>query len=108
MSRIIYRTCGGAFDSNFIYESDKIFYSKEEPNNTIYSDRLMSQDLERFNKIKEKYNCGKGQYFDLLENEEIEKFLIEFCKIDMILVSGESLINQSNGYPYWRFDVKTK
>jgi len=76
-----------------------------EVNNTIYSDRLLQWDYDKYNKLSEKHFGNQGQIFFDRSPEKIQSFLRDWCnspKLKLILVM--EYCNVSSGYPCWRFD----
>lgn len=74
---------------------------------TVYSDRLLQWDYEKHNSLCKKYFGNEGQYWSGRDPKTIEKFLQDYLeKPNLVLCKIEQLENQSNGYPYWRFDYK--
>lgn len=80
--------------------------SQIEANSTVYSDRLYQWDSNKFDTLCKQTWGNSGQYFSNREPEDIEKFLSLYLgkKIKLVRITQET--NQSNGYPYWRFDYK--
>lgn len=78
-------------------------------NNTIYSDRLLQWDYARYNKLSTKHFGNESQYWYGRDADKIEAFLREWCNDNtLILIAVELEMNESNGYPIWRFDFYTQ
>lgn len=77
-----------------------------EANCTIYSDRLLRQDYEKARLLMKKHFGESGDYYSNREPQKIEDFLSEFLNKKVKIIFIMEYCNQSDGYPYWRFDVK--
>lgn len=79
----------------------------EEANGTIYSDRLLQWNWNKHNKLCKKHWGNEGQWWDQREPEKVEAFLRDWTEYqDLKLIFVMQYCNQSNGYPYWRFDYQ--
>ncbi len=77
----------------------------DEASSTIYSDRLLLWDREKYNKLSVKHFGNEGQYWDNRNPKIIEAFLQDWTdneELKLILVM--EYCNVSSGYPVWRFD----
>ncbi len=89
------------YDGYVTYRGGK----NEEANGTIYSDRLLQWDWDKYNLLSRKHFGDEGQYFDNRDPKKIEAFLRDWCespKLKLIFIM--KYCNQSSGYPVWRFD----
>jgi hypothetical protein len=80
----------------------------KEANATIYIDRLMRSDYEKYNRLCKKHFGNKFQMWFSREPEKIESFLRDWFgdeKLRLILVM--EYCNVSSGFPLWRFDYYT-
>ena len=85
------------------------FFTGITPTDSVYSDRLYQWDYKKFNECCETVWGNSGQMFDGRESKDIEKFLqLYFGKEEVVLCKIIKYINQSTGYPYWRFDFTTQ
>lgn len=78
-----------------------------EANHTVYSDRIHTS--KEYEEACQKVFHNSGQMFFNRSPNDIEKFLRLFYKdksLKLILVM--QCCNVSNGFPLWRFDIKTK
>lgn len=83
------------------------FDNGQTPTDTVYSDRLYQWDSDKHDKLCIKYFGNTWQYWGGRTVYDIELFLREYTgHKSLILCKVEELENQSNGYPYWRFDYK--
>lgn len=81
----------------------------EEVNNTIYSDQLLQCDWDKHNKLCQKHFGNNAQMWYDRDPEKIEEFLRDwFDNPNLKLIFIMEYCNVSNGYPVWRFDIKTK
>jgi hypothetical protein len=77
----------------------------EEAKDTIYSDRLLQWDYQKYNELSEKHFGNKSQNWYDRQPEKIEAFLRDWCEApNLKLVLVMEYCNQSSGYPVWRFD----
>ncbi len=77
----------------------------KEANDTVYSDRLLQWDYEKYNRLSVKHFGNKGQTFSDREPKKIEAFLRDWCDApELKLVFVMEYCNASSGYPLWRFD----
>lgn len=84
------------------------FGKNEEANHTIYSDRLLQQDYTKTRGLMQKHFGNDGDYYDNRKPKAIESFLKELLGDENLkLIFIMEYCNVSNGYPLWRFDVKT-
>ena len=81
-------------------------HPNEKANNTIYTDRLMSQiGYEKYKELQRKFFNSTNGNFSFYSASDIEKFLREALnKKDLIVVLVMEYCNLSNGYPLWRID----
>lgn len=97
--------------SDYPYSYDEFVIWKKDynPNSTklitLYSDRLVTQNREKFNKYCKEIWNNEGQYFYKEERntEDIELFLKKYLDKNIKLVVILEGCNKSNGYPVWRF-----
>ena len=82
-------------------------YIKGE-NETVYSDRLMQWNYEKFNKCCKEVWDNEGQYFSGRSATEIERFLSLYFEKEIELTVIMQGCNVSSGYPYWIFYFKDK
>lgn len=81
---------------------------QSELNQTLYSDRIRQHHFDKWDELQEKHFGEKGDYFDHRSPTAIEAFLRELLdKPNYQLGLIMEYCNVSNGYPVWRFDVKT-
>lgn len=72
---------------------------------TAYSDRLRQRDFKRHNELCKKYFGNESDNWDNRNRKDIESFLRDWTNNqELILVQIIEYCNESNGYPYWRFD----
>lgn len=70
---------------------------------TVYSDRLIQWDYNKFNKCCQQVWNNTGQYFDNRKPNDIEKFLSKYFDKEIKLTAIMEGCNISSGYPYWIF-----
>jgi len=89
------------------YDPFVIWENGEENNSSVYSDRMLQWDWNKFNECAKKVFGNEGQIFYDRDPEDIEKFLrLYFDEPNLILCRITQHCNQSTGYPLWRFDYK--
>jgi|ERR1035437_128025 hypothetical protein len=80
----------------------------KEANGTIYSDRLLQQDYQKYNLLSKKHFGNDGQSFSNRSSEQIESFLRDWCDApELKLIFVMEYCNVSSGYPLWRFEYNT-
>lgn len=77
-------------------------YNKNK-SKTVYSDRLLQWDYDKYNKCSLEVWDSVAQIFYNREPKDIEKFLNLYLNIEIKLTAIEEGCNVSNGYPYWVF-----
>ena len=75
----------------------------DKTTDTVYSDRMLQWNSEKFNACHMHVFGDEGQYFDCRKPELIEQFLREYFDFGLSLTGIEEGCNYSNGYPYWVF-----
>ena len=89
-----------------------VIYRKGEnskADTTIYSDRLLQQDYNKTRTLMQKHFGNSGDYYDSRNPEQIEAFLQDWLNNKNIkIIFIMQYCNVSTGYPYWRFEIKTK
>lgn len=98
---------------DFPYTYDPFLLWKDEDYNeqntiSVYSDRLMHWDFEKFNECCQKVFNNTGQYFNNRAPWDIEKFLSLYLEKEIKLTAIEESCNVSSGYPYWIFYYEEK
>jgi hypothetical protein len=74
-----------------------------------YSDRLFSQNMDKFNQACMNHFGDTGQYFDRRSPKKIEAFLAEFHGVkNLTLLRIEQHCNQATGFPLWRFEYTSQ
>lgn len=87
--------------------ADEINFKKKavKATDTIYTDRLIEWDYEKYNKLCKKHFGNDGHFWDKRESRKIESFLRDWVddeKLELVMVSKSK--NRLNGQPLWRFD----
>ena len=101
MEEIIYSNGTNFRDGIISYDNHQV------PNNSVYSDRLYQWDYKKYNSLCEEIFGESGQSFFSRKTEDVEKFLrLYIGNENLVLCRITQYENQSNGYPYWRFDYK--
>ena len=97
------------FDNTDKYGGVIQFSGETEGTHSVYSDRMIGCDHTKYNKCCQKVWNDKGQlFYEDRSPAEVEKFLRLYIEDDtLVLCKITRYENQSNGYPYWRFDYKT-
>ena len=87
------------------YAPHIVWKGKEDikESNTVYSDRLIQWDYEKYNECCKSIWNNEGQYFNNREPEDIEKFLNLYFNKKVKLTAIMRGCNVSNDYPYWIF-----
>lgn len=93
-----------SYDGFITYRNGK----NKEVNTTVYSDRLKQYDYEKTDKLKLKHFGDKGDYYSGRSPKKIEAFLSEYLDKEVKIIFIMEYCNVPTGYPFWRFDIKTK
>jgi hypothetical protein len=82
------------------------FSSDTEGTHSVYSDRMYGWNSEKYNECCQKIWNNMGQcFYEDRRPEDVERFLRLYTGDDtLVLCKIIRYENQSNGYPYWRFD----
>ena len=84
------------------------FAKNSEANKTIYSDRLLQCDRKKHDMLCEKHFGDSGQMWGHRDPDKIREFLCEYTGDENLeIVFIMEYCNRSNGYPYWRFEIKS-
>lgn len=75
---------------------------------TVYSDRLIQWDYNKYNECCRNVWGNEEQYFDGRNPKDIEKFLSMYFNKEIKLTAIMEGCNVSNGYPYWIFFYENK
>lgn len=87
------------------YDPIELFSIEEVGNSTIYSDRLISLDFKKHDKLLQELFGDIGQFWSYRTPEQIELFLQRWLDNSHLrLVKVVEYCNQVTGYPNWRFD----
>ena len=93
-----------SYDPYVVFKSDSF---KREEMTSVYSDRLLQWDLDKFNDSRKKVDGTTSQYFNLSQYQ-CQLFLRYYyddpnLELHCILEG----CNVSNGFPYWVFFFKS-
>jgi len=78
--------------------------SKDDAEDSVYSDRMDEWDPELCAKLKNKHFGNTGDYWDQRSPAAIESFLKDyFTAPNLILTKVIEHCNQATGYPVWQF-----
>jgi hypothetical protein len=72
-------------------------------NNTVYTDRLMARESEKYTRLRKKHVGDSGCSWHLVPLDKIEAFLKEWLG-DLTLVRVMEYCSPATGYPTWRLD----
>lgn len=86
------------------YDGFVLWRGEGKATQTAYSDRLGQQDYKKTDELKKKHFGNISDYWNNRKPENIENFLSEWLNKPIKLVRVMEYCNQSNGYPYYRFD----
>ena len=97
------------FDNTDKYGGVIQFSGETEGTHGVYSDRMNGWDHNKYNECCRKVWNNEGQlFYEDRSPAEVEKFLRLYIEDDtLVLCKITRYENQSNGYPYWRFDYTT-
>ncbi|MAZ56792.1 hypothetical protein CL653_03300 [bacterium] len=86
------------------------FDTGEEARHTVYHDRMMRWDFDKYEKIAQRYLKSPGQaYLESKSRDLLEKLLQGyFANSDIRLVRMIHYCRPDNGYPNYRFDYYIK
>lgn len=89
----------------YSYDPFTIWVNLEvEPNDSVYSDRLIQWDFKKHDELCMKHFGNHGQNWSCREPQKIQEFLRDYLeKPELTLCEIIEGCNQSNGYPYWCF-----
>ncbi len=80
---------------------------EDQPDTTVYADRLFQWNPEKYNHACEQVFGNRGQYWHEREAVDIEKFLHIYTGNESLkLLMVMEYCDQARGYPCWRFDYK--
>ena len=80
-----------------------IVIGAQEPNSSMYADRMGQWDYEKYKQSKLKIFGDVSDYFENRTLEQIEKFICEYLGKDVELYSMIISENVSSGYPVYCF-----
>ena len=89
-----------SYDPFRVYKRGGVMSSMDR---TIDSDRMLDDDIEKFNSLCLEIWGNTGQYFHSRHPEEIQEFLSRWLGHDVILTGIMECCNYATGYPYWTF-----
>lgn len=72
----------------------------------VHSDRMMSWNIEHFNKCCQEAFSNLGQTFSNRSPQEVHKFLNLYMCQPVRLTAITQCCNQATGFPYWTFYYK--
>ena len=88
-------------------EPKTLYETGQKGTDTVYSDRLLTQDFEKHNRICLDVFGNKRQYWDDRNPLKIQDFLRKYLDNEnLVLTRVMQYTNDSSGYPCWRFDYK--
>lgn len=91
----------------YTYDPFLIFFNeeaKQEPTDSIYTDRLLEWDWDKHNHLCQKHFSNQGQYWNDRDPKKIEAFLCDWVGKKVTLVANIQYVNMSSGFPVWRLD----
>lgn len=93
------------YDGFVVYRLGK----NEEITGTVYSDRMLQWDWDKYNKCtKEVFGDTRQMFYDATPSQIEALLQLYFQKPTLKLILMMEYCNVSNGYPVWRFDYKTE
>ena len=91
----------------YTYDPFLIFFNekaKQEPESSIYTDRLLEWDWAKHNELCQKHFGNQGQYWNDRDPKKIEAFLCDWIGKKVTLIANIQYVNLSSGFPVWRLD----
>lgn len=98
------------YGGKYAYHKEPLMEVGREPT-SVYSDRMYSWDSEKYNRCTKEVWGDNRQYFEQSNTKpaDIERFLRLYNDNESVqLFAVIRYVNQSNGYPVWRFDYTIK
>lgn len=90
------------FQYPYNYDPFTIWCGPGVPTDSVYTDRLLSWDFEKHNRLCEKYFGNTGQRWGNRDPKKVEQFLRDWFENPSIrLCEIVECCNQSNGFPLW-------
>lgn len=90
--------------NRYSYDPYLIFQKEKEYELCVYTDRLVSNDREKFEELSQKYFKTTSHSWEGRSPDDIQSFLRDFYdKPELELVGVMAGIHLSSGYPYWIF-----
>ena len=87
------------YDPFIIYFNEK---AKEEPNGSLYTDRLLQWDYQKTERLLKKHMPEKR--WDNAGHKQIEAFLCDWTEKKVVFIANIQYVNLASGYPLWRLD----
>jgi len=94
-----------SYDPYVVWDNRK---NNKEELESVYSDRLLQWDYDKYNKCHKEVFGNEAQIFFDNNEKDIEKFLQLYfnrSKLELKLIMNGA--NISNGFPYWIFFFKS-
>ena len=83
-----------------------LFDSEERPNDTVYLDRMMQWDWDKYNAAAMRCWGTQQQVIDNLTAEQVEAFMSEYLGKPVELCKITRTTGQFNGYWYYQLDYR--
>lgn len=88
----------------YSYDTFTIWKNHVEPENAVYSDRLLSWDRKKHDQLCKRHFKNQGHNWSHRDPRKIERFLRDyFGSPTLVLCEVVQGCNVGNGYPYWVF-----
>jgi len=89
----------------YSYDPIVVWQQGSRANGTIYSDRLLMWDWNRYNELSKKHFGDESHYWHDRQPQKIQSFLRDWCHDpELILTRISEHCNQASGFPVWCFD----
>lgn len=91
----------------YSYDPFTMWRGPDEPDGSVYTDRLFQWDHEKHDRLCMKHFGNKGQYWDHRDTDAIQAFLRDYLDApNLVLCEVQEHCNQATGYPCWCFTYR--
>lgn len=87
-------------------EPKTLYETGQEGTDTVYSDRLLTRDFDKYNRTCLEVFGNKRQLWNNRNPLKIQDFLRKYLDNENLVLTKVMQYTDSSGYPCWRFDYK--